>query len=129
MCCRYDVIYGSAGFNPYGYKAGCTFATGSVEAIRADPAAAAFTCPIDEFCPAAAPNACTRLARSGAPATDVFACFARRADGCHTLCTSNYASQGVCQADSFDTAGFLRVAAVRLPPMCTTPRCRHALRR
>lgn len=43
--CRYDVKYGSAGFNAYGYKGGCAFANGTAEQALADPAAAQYLCP------------------------------------------------------------------------------------
>ena len=33
--CRYDVKYGSAGFNPHGYAAGCAFAAGDAAGVRA----------------------------------------------------------------------------------------------
>lgn len=42
--CRYDVKYGSAGFDAYGYHAGCSFATGSFEEAKQDPQSARFLC-------------------------------------------------------------------------------------
>lgn len=42
--CRYDVKYGSAGFNTYGYKAGCAFAAGGFSEALEDPAAARYLC-------------------------------------------------------------------------------------
>eukprot|EP00892_Ulva_mutabilis_P008333 jgi/Ulvmu1/5872/UM025_0134.1 len=41
----YDVKYGSAGFNSYGYRGGCGFATGSFPQALASPAAAQYLCP------------------------------------------------------------------------------------
>jgi hypothetical protein len=38
------VKYGSAGFNPMGYKAGCTFALGTYAQALADPLAAQYLC-------------------------------------------------------------------------------------
>ena len=43
--CRYDVKYGSAGFNSYGYKGGCAFAQGTYAEMMADPAASRYLCP------------------------------------------------------------------------------------
>lgn len=42
--CRYDVKYGSAGFNTFGYQAGCEFATGAFQEAMAVPAAARYLC-------------------------------------------------------------------------------------
>lgn len=36
--------YGSAGFNSYGYKAGCAFAAGTFEEAEASPAASRYLC-------------------------------------------------------------------------------------
>lgn len=45
MClCRYNVLYGSAGFNWYGYQGGCQFATGNFQQAIAVPAAAQYLC-------------------------------------------------------------------------------------
>jgi hypothetical protein len=41
---RYDVKYGSAGFNPYGYKGGCNFALGNYDTAIADPASSRYLC-------------------------------------------------------------------------------------
>eukprot|EP00892_Ulva_mutabilis_P009759 jgi/Ulvmu1/7155/UM034_0062.1 len=41
----YDVKYGSAGFNSYGYHAGCEFAMGTFEEAIEAPAAQPFLCP------------------------------------------------------------------------------------
>lgn len=41
---RYDVKYGSAGFNGYGYQGGCAFATGQFATALADPEASRFLC-------------------------------------------------------------------------------------
>eukprot|EP00892_Ulva_mutabilis_P009761 jgi/Ulvmu1/7157/UM034_0064.1 len=41
----YDVKYGSAGFNSYGYKAGCAFALGTFAEAMAEPDAARYLCP------------------------------------------------------------------------------------
>jgi hypothetical protein len=38
------VIYGSSGFNWYGYHGGCTFANGTVEEVYASPTAARYFC-------------------------------------------------------------------------------------
>lgn len=38
------MIYGSAGYNAFGYKAGCDFAAGSFKAAIAEPLAARFLC-------------------------------------------------------------------------------------
>lgn len=46
--CRYDVKYGSGGFNAYGYQAGCTFVNGTTEEALEEPAAARFLCERDE---------------------------------------------------------------------------------
>ena len=45
--CRYDVKYGSAGFNSYGYQAGCEFATRGTSFAQAlaIPSAAQYLCP------------------------------------------------------------------------------------
>lgn len=45
--CRYDVKYGSAGFNSFGYKAGCEFALGTYAEAMAVPEAAQYLCPKD----------------------------------------------------------------------------------
>lgn len=42
---RYDVKYGSAGFNSFGYKGGCEFSTGSYSSAIAAPAASRYLCP------------------------------------------------------------------------------------
>lgn len=42
--CRYDVKYGTAGFNPFGFHSGCTFALRSFSEASQDPAAARFLC-------------------------------------------------------------------------------------
>ena len=47
--CRYDVKYGSSGFNPFGWKAGCAFATGTPAEMRNSPEAAMFVCGADDF--------------------------------------------------------------------------------
>ena len=49
--CRYDVKYGSAGFLPYGYHAGCNFALGHFNdsTVREDPAASLYFCGPQDF--------------------------------------------------------------------------------
>ena len=47
-CCRYDVRYGSAGFNSYGYQAGCTFVTGTFDEVLADADGSRFLCPPED---------------------------------------------------------------------------------
>jgi hypothetical protein len=47
--CRYDVIYGSHGFNSYGYKGGCAFANGTKEEVLASPPAAQYFCGEEDF--------------------------------------------------------------------------------
>lgn len=47
--CRYDVKYGSAGFNSYGYRGGCTFVFGTFDEVLADPVASRFVCPPEEI--------------------------------------------------------------------------------
>jgi hypothetical protein len=42
--CRYDVKYGSAGFNVFGYKGGCEMATGSFSTAIQAPNAARYLC-------------------------------------------------------------------------------------
>lgn len=44
LVCRYNVLYGSAGFNPFGYQAGCIWVTGSEAAVAADPVASRYIC-------------------------------------------------------------------------------------
>lgn len=44
---RYDVKYGSAGFNPYGYQAGCAFVSGTFQEALQDPMASPFLCQPD----------------------------------------------------------------------------------
>lgn len=44
LSCRYDVKYGSGGFNTYGYQAGCPFVNGTTEDALADPIASQFLC-------------------------------------------------------------------------------------
>lgn len=42
--CRYDVKYGSAGWNSYGYQGGCEFASGSKSQAMKDPKARRYLC-------------------------------------------------------------------------------------
>lgn len=42
--CRYDVKYGSQGFNLYGYKGGCNFSLGTYDDALASPDAARYLC-------------------------------------------------------------------------------------
>jgi hypothetical protein len=42
--CRYDVIYGSSGFNSIGYNGGCEFANGTLSEALASPPAARYLC-------------------------------------------------------------------------------------
>lgn len=42
--CRYDVKYSAAGFNSYGYKAGCAFATGTSREALESPGGARYLC-------------------------------------------------------------------------------------
>jgi hypothetical protein len=46
---RYDVIYGSHGFNTYGYKGGCAFANGTKEESLASPPSARYFCGEEDF--------------------------------------------------------------------------------
>ena len=41
---RYDVKYGSAGFNLFGYQGGCEFSLGTYEDALASPLAARYLC-------------------------------------------------------------------------------------
>ena len=43
--CRYDVKYGSQGFNHFGYLGGCEFALGTYAEAEAAPLAARYLCP------------------------------------------------------------------------------------
>lgn len=42
--CRYDVVYGSQGFQSYGYMGGCAFANGTVQEALQEPSASRFLC-------------------------------------------------------------------------------------
>lgn len=44
VLCRYDVKYGSSGFNPYGYKAGCGFAEFDFATALLSPTAEQYLC-------------------------------------------------------------------------------------
>ena len=44
VLCRYDVKYGSSGFNPYGYKAGCGFAEADFATALLSPTAEQYLC-------------------------------------------------------------------------------------
>jgi hypothetical protein len=44
LTCRYDVKYGSGGFNVFGYKGGCEMATGSFSTAIQAPNAARYLC-------------------------------------------------------------------------------------
>lgn len=46
--CRYDVKYGSGGFNTNGYQAGCAYVNGTFEDALADPVAGRFLCSPDD---------------------------------------------------------------------------------
>ena len=46
--CRYDVKYGSAGFNSYGYKGGCAFAQGTFQEAYNSPASSRYLCSGDK---------------------------------------------------------------------------------
>jgi hypothetical protein len=94
------VKYGSAGFNPYAYHAGCTFADNDTYVdTLANPlsAAAACTCPKALACPGASGDTCTDRLSMGGSAADYLECLATRTEDCPKLCTPDYASTGVCQ--------------------------------
>ena len=92
--CRYDVKYGSAGFDSYGYQAGCAFATGSFEEVTEDPLAARYLCSEE--------NLAVHLATSG----QVFG----------KQCTYNHASEGYCIYDPLHD-NFLPATTVHAPPV------------
>lgn len=48
VLCRYDVKYGSAGFNLFGYQGGCNFSLGSYDDALASPSAARYLCTQEE---------------------------------------------------------------------------------
>lgn len=48
MSCRYDVKYGSMGFNVFGYQGGCEFALGTFAEALSTPQSARYLCSEDQ---------------------------------------------------------------------------------
>lgn len=117
----YDVKYGSAGFNPHGYLAGCAFATSDIDGLRADISASL------ELCSANMLDECdiSQCESANVSQEDFEACILNLPPSC-TQCVSDHSAVGHCWNSALDN-GFPFPRPVRprrlqlVPLVCPMP--------